>query len=245
MFEKLLSKGPMAMVLVYADWCGHCTQFKDKVWNDSTLSKTKNLNTAAVHYDMLDQTSLKNTPVKGYPSMFLVGKDKEAKEIPTPQNSQELLKLDNTSANALNNGNSNNVNLNSGNTNNVNLNSGNTNNGNSNNVNLNSGNTNNVNLNSGNTNSGNLNSGNTNVNMNSGNKNNGSINNSYSPLPPDALDDVVNSSETNEMETQRGGSLYDVLTRYNEEFTARQQGGRSRRKTSKRKSRRGMTRRRR
>ena len=23
-FEDLISKGPMAIVLVYADWCGHC-----------------------------------------------------------------------------------------------------------------------------------------------------------------------------------------------------------------------------
>jgi hypothetical protein len=203
-FEKLLSKGPMAIVLVYADWCGHCTNFKEKVWNDSTLSKTKNMNTAAVHYDMLDQTSLKNTPVNGYPSMFLVGKDKQAKEVPTPQTSEELLNFDTTSSSALNNS----------------------------------------------SNSNTLNRVNNNTNLNNTNNTNNSVEidtpeflpspneNSYTPRPPDALDDVVNSSEVNES-PQTGGSLFDVLS----QFT--QKGGRSvRRKTSKRKNRRRATRRR-
>ena len=216
MFEKLLSKGPMAMVLVYADWCGHCTNLKQKVWNDSTLSKTKNINTAAVHYDMLDQTSLKNTPVQGYPSMFLVGKDKQAKEIPTPQSSEELLKFDNTSSNALN--------------------SGNTNNNKGNNTNLNN---NNMNTNTNNT----MNQNNSNNNLDSPDVEiDTPNNNSYTPLPPNALEDVANTPESNET-TQSGGSLFDVLNRFTQEA---QQGGRSRRrKTAKRKNRKAMTRRRR
>jgi hypothetical protein len=213
MLEKLLSKGPMAMVLVYADWCGHCTQFKEKVWNQSTLSKTKNINTAAVHYDMLDQTSLKNTKVNGYPSMFLVGNDKEAKEIPTPQTTEELLKFDTTSANALNtNKNSPSPNVNSSN----------------------------VNMDT---------DADTNVNeySPSPNMNTPLSSNSYTPGPPDSLDDVVTTAETNETEKQMqtGGSLFDILSRYNA-----QQGGRSKRKTSKskskskRKNRRALTRKR-
>ena len=241
MLEKLLSKGPMAMVLVYADWCGACTQFKDRVWNSSTLSKTKNVNTAAVHYDMLEKTSLKNTPVKGYPSMFLVGTDKEAKEVPTPQSSQELLKFDTTSANTLNKNNNNN----SGNNNSGNNNSGNNNSGNN---------------NSGNNNSGNINGNNTRKNGNSGTMNYGNKtpnnlpssdvemdspnnNNSYSPLPPDALEDVVNKPETNETVTQTGGSLFDILSRFNQQ-QQQQKGGSSRRKTAKRKNRRAHTRKR-
>lgn len=212
-FEKLLSKGPMAMVLVYADWCGHCTNLKQKVWNDSTLSKTKNINTAAVHYDMLDQTSLKNAPVQGYPSMFLVGKDKEPKEIPTPQSSEELLKFDNTSSSALNSNGSNTKN---------NLNNNNNNNRNNNNLNNNSNNNNNLSSSE--------------LEMDTPN------NNSYSPLPPNALEDVANTPENNETK-QSGGSLFDVLSKFNQET---QQGGRSRRrKTAKRKNRKAMTRRRR
>ncbi len=226
----------MAMVLVYADWCGYCTQFKDKVWNDSTLSKTKNVNAAAVHYDMLENTSLKNTPVKGYPSMFLVGTDKEAKEVPTPQTSQDLLKFDNTSANVLNNtknGNKNNTTNGNNNNNTNNMNNNNTNN----------------NMADGNetqelepspSNNSPLNT-NTNMNKYSPSNNSPLNNNSYSPLPPDALEDVVNKPETNELK-QSGGSLFDILSRFNE---GAQAGGRSRRrKTAKRKNRRAHTRKR-
>ena len=226
MLEKLLSGGPMAMVLVYADWCGACTQFKDRVWNSSTLSKTKNVNTAAVHYDMLEKTSLKNTPVKGYPSMFLVGTDKEAKEVPTPQSSEELLKFDTTSANTLNNNNS-------GNNNNSNNNNSNNNNSRNNNNNRNNKRK-NGNMNSGNTLSNNMPS--SDVEIDSPNNNN-----SYSPLPPDALEDVVNKPETNETVTQTGGSLFDILSRFNQQ---QQKGGSSRRKTAKRKNRRAHTRKR-
>jgi hypothetical protein len=219
-FEQLLSKGPMAMVLVYADWCGHCTNLKQKVWNDSTLSKTKHINTAAVHYDMLDQTSLKNTPVQGYPSMFLVGKDKEPKEIPTPQSSEELLKFDNTSSSALNSNGSNN------NNNNVKTNN--------NNNNLKNNNNNNNSFKNNNLNNTNFSTPDAEVDTPN--------NNSYSPLPPDALEDVANTPESNEAK-QSGGSLFDVLSRFNQET---QQGGRSRRrKTAKRKNRKAMTRRRR
>ncbi len=89
--------------------------------------------------------------------------------------------------------------------------------------------------------------------MNNNNRNNNNLaspdievdtpnNNSYTPLPPDALEDVANTPESNET-AQSGGSLFDVLSRFNQEL---QQGGRSRRrKTAKRKNRRAMTRRRR
>lgn len=95
-FESLLSKGPMAVVLVYADWCGHCMNFKQNVWNKDTLSKPSKLNAAAVHYDMVENTSMKNANVSGYPSMFLVGKDKKPEPINTPKNSEELVNMLNT-----------------------------------------------------------------------------------------------------------------------------------------------------
>jgi thiol-disulfide isomerase/thioredoxin len=207
-FESLLKKGPMAVVLVYADWCGHCQTFKEKVWNSQTLNRTKNLNNAAVHYDMVDQTSLKNTPIKGYPSMFLVGKDANAKEIPTPQSPEELVSLDSKSGNVLNNGNGNNNannNMNNGNLNNTN------------------------NLNSSNRNSSFLNTPN---------------NNSYTPSPPDALNDVMNTSERLETD-QRGGSLMDLLSSFSQGSVdvPEQKGGR--RKTRRRRGRRSQTRRRR
>lgn len=95
-FESLLSKGPMAVVLVYADWCGHCMNFKKNVWNSQTLSKPSKLNAAAVHYNMVENTAMKNAKIEGYPSVFLVGKDKKPEPINTPKNSEELVNMLNT-----------------------------------------------------------------------------------------------------------------------------------------------------
>ena len=222
MFESLLKKGPMAVVLVYADWCGHCQTFKNKVWNENTLNRAKNLNTASVHYDMVDQTSLKNTPIKGYPSMFLVGKDANAKEIPTPQSPEELVSLDNKSGNVLNNTNTRkNGNLNTGNANSENLSNANTNTRNT------------INLNTGNVNSGNVNSGNVNNSPNT---------NSYSPSPPNALEDMMTP---NTVESQQsGGSLFNMLSTFSQGNVNLSLATGGRRKTRRRRGRRSHTRRR-
>ena len=76
-FENMLSKGPMAVVLVYADWCGHCTNYKKNVWSPLKSMKNRTVNMASVHYDQLENTSLKNSKIDGYPSLLLVGQDKK------------------------------------------------------------------------------------------------------------------------------------------------------------------------
>ena len=76
-FEHMLSKGPMAVVLVYADWCGHCTNYKKNVWSPLKSMKNRTVNMASVHYDQLENTSLKNSKIDGYPSLLLVGQDKK------------------------------------------------------------------------------------------------------------------------------------------------------------------------
>ena len=76
-FEALLGRGPMTIVLVHADWCGHCQRFKENVWNKVPNSPTNTINTASVHHDMLENTSLAGSKLEGYPSLLLVGKDKK------------------------------------------------------------------------------------------------------------------------------------------------------------------------
>jgi thiol-disulfide isomerase/thioredoxin len=104
--EGLLGKGPLTIVLVYADWCGHCQTFKQNMWNQVTAMPNKNLNTASVHYDMVNNTSLKNAKIDGYPSLLLVGTDKkpatfkegstETNAMPSPQSVEELENMVNT-----------------------------------------------------------------------------------------------------------------------------------------------------
>ncbi len=81
-FEDMLSAGPITIVLVYADWCGHCTKFKENVWSKLMKTPNRKVNLASVHYDQLENTSQKNASIKGYPSVLIVGSDKKAATFP-------------------------------------------------------------------------------------------------------------------------------------------------------------------
>ena len=221
MLEALIKKGPMVIVLVHADWCGHCQTFKDKVWNKVPNSSSNTINTASIHHDMLDKTSLAKAKLEGYPSLLLVGKDgkpaeyenngKQTNAMPQPSTAEELNKIVNTPVvNANGNNNSNN--------------NSNNNNNNSNNNNSNVGNANELNNNN-NTNTNNVNSLSTASNILSMNNNSNSsanTNNSYKPAkmnnepvdttagqPPSILDDLVQSQQQNRK--QMGGNLYQSL----------------------------------
>lgn len=105
-FESLLGKGPLTIVLVYADWCGHCQTFKQNMWNEVSQMPEKTVNTASVHYDMVENTSLKNAKIDGYPSLLLVGTDKKpatfkseegaTNAMPAPTSVEELKSMVNT-----------------------------------------------------------------------------------------------------------------------------------------------------
>lgn len=99
-FENLLSQGPFTLVLVYADWCGACHNFRNSTWKDIVKMPNKSVNVSAVREDMFPETSLKNTPITHYPSLLLVGNNKKPTEFKTPDgettnvlpdNSKELL----------------------------------------------------------------------------------------------------------------------------------------------------------
>ena len=84
-FEKLLEKGPLTLVLVYADWCGACHRFKENTWNNVTKMNDRTMNISSVREDMLPATSLKDSKISHYPSLLLVGKDKRPAEFQSPE----------------------------------------------------------------------------------------------------------------------------------------------------------------
>lgn len=87
-FEKLLEKGPLTLVLVYADWCGACHRFKENTWKNVLKMKNRTMNISSVREDILPQTSLANSKISHYPSLLLVGKDKRPAEFVTPEGEQ-------------------------------------------------------------------------------------------------------------------------------------------------------------
>lgn len=100
-FESMVKTGPV-FVLVYADWCGHCRRFKQEMWDEVANSPNKEVNTAAVHYNMVDKTSMKSTPIEGYPTLFEVKPTPKANvstPVKTPQNKTELENLVGTNNN--------------------------------------------------------------------------------------------------------------------------------------------------
>ncbi len=91
-FESMVKVGPV-FVLVYADWCGHCRRFKQDMWDEVANSPNKAVNTAAVHYNMVDKTSMKNANIEGYPTLFEVKPTPKANvstPVKTPTNKTEL-----------------------------------------------------------------------------------------------------------------------------------------------------------
>ena len=75
-FESLI--GPV-LVLVYADWCGHCQHYKP-LWKQLEKDPNRSINMASVRDDMVSQTSLSQraSPVSSYPTVLLIGKNGKA-----------------------------------------------------------------------------------------------------------------------------------------------------------------------
>jgi thiol-disulfide isomerase/thioredoxin len=69
--SKRIQTGPLTLVLVYADWCGHCQRFKPTM---AELEKCpgRSIQTARVRDDMLPKSSIATAKIEGYPSLLLV-----------------------------------------------------------------------------------------------------------------------------------------------------------------------------
>lgn len=92
-FNNLLKKNKIVVVLVYADWCGHCHTYKKGTWNNLKSMPNRKIPIAEVNESQLPNTPLKNAKIDGYPSVLVVGnngKSAEFKDNATGQTTNAL-----------------------------------------------------------------------------------------------------------------------------------------------------------
>jgi thiol-disulfide isomerase/thioredoxin len=113
---KRIRKGPVTIVLVYADWCGHCKDFKP-IFEKAEKSPNRTAQTVKVNDVMFPQVTdaIKNklnnnaTPMtaEGYPSVILVDKEGNMIKNVTPVKDEStmtsLMEKAGTIANEMNN----------------------------------------------------------------------------------------------------------------------------------------------
>ena len=86
--ESLFSKGPSTYVLIYADWCPHCVEYKP-TWLDLAHMPGRNANMACVHFDMqANIPQIKDAKINGYPSVIKVLPSGEVEEYTDNENGE-------------------------------------------------------------------------------------------------------------------------------------------------------------
>jgi thiol-disulfide isomerase/thioredoxin len=71
----LLKKNKIVVVLIYADWCGHCKVFKKEVWEPLSAVPNRKVPIAAINEAALKKTPFANAKIDGYPSVTVAGQD--------------------------------------------------------------------------------------------------------------------------------------------------------------------------
>ena len=80
---KLIAKGPITIVLVYADWCGHCHTYKPK-FDEAAKNRKSPFQVASINETMINSVnkrinsmnkSAKPINVSGYPSVISLTKN--------------------------------------------------------------------------------------------------------------------------------------------------------------------------
>lgn len=82
-FNKLIDSAAKKgiFILVHADFCGPCQNYKKEVWNDLVENKNRKAELAAIHYDQLEHSPFSDAKIKGYPSVLYVSKNGSVKRV--------------------------------------------------------------------------------------------------------------------------------------------------------------------
>lgn len=68
----------VTLVLIYADWCGHCGVFKKGIWKKLADLKNRKMPMALINDSILKETPFATLKIDGYPTTTLIGKDMKA-----------------------------------------------------------------------------------------------------------------------------------------------------------------------
>jgi thiol-disulfide isomerase/thioredoxin len=74
--SKRISLGPLTLVLVYADWCGHCQRFKPLMEKLENMPG-RTVQTARIRDDVFPKSQISSAKIDGYPTLMLVKKNGE------------------------------------------------------------------------------------------------------------------------------------------------------------------------
>lgn len=82
-FNKLIDSAAKKgiFILVHADFCGPCQNYKKEIWNDLVEKKDRKAELAAIHYDQLENSPFSDAKIKGYPSVLYVSKNGSVKRV--------------------------------------------------------------------------------------------------------------------------------------------------------------------
>ena len=84
-FNKAIDsfKGKGMLVLVHADFCGPCQNYKKTVWDDLIDHPNRKMGMAGIHYDQLANapSPFAEANIKGYPSVLYVGHNGSVKKV--------------------------------------------------------------------------------------------------------------------------------------------------------------------
>jgi len=88
----------VTLLLIYADWCGHCGTFKDNIWKKLAGMKGRKLPMAQINEKVLGhlKEQIPDLKIDGYPTVSLIGKDLKAAEIHDPVSGETSNALPNT-----------------------------------------------------------------------------------------------------------------------------------------------------